>query len=183
MPDARPWYREPETFIAIAALVVSVSAVVVGIYEASLQRAHDRAEVWPHIEIATFISLNGASVSLENNGIGPAIIKSIVVTVDGRSRRDWPDVVQALLARTETNVATSSVVSRGVRAGDKVEMLGLPHDLVPEDFWKSIARVGVVVCYSSVFDQFWEVTDAHLGSASTWRSVQTCPSQAPGTDF
>jgi len=41
MSDDRSWYREPETFIAIAALIVSVSAMVVGIYEA----AHDRAEV------------------------------------------------------------------------------------------------------------------------------------------
>jgi hypothetical protein len=38
MSDDRPWYREPETFIAIAALIVSVSAMVVGIYEAALQR-------------------------------------------------------------------------------------------------------------------------------------------------
>jgi len=33
MSDDRPWYREPETFIAVAALVVSISAVAVGIYE------------------------------------------------------------------------------------------------------------------------------------------------------
>jgi len=31
MSDDRPWYREPETFIAVAALVVSISAVAVGI--------------------------------------------------------------------------------------------------------------------------------------------------------
>jgi hypothetical protein len=56
-----PWYREPETFIAVAALVVSVSAVAVGLYEARLQRTHDRAEVWPHVEISTFVTPTGAS--------------------------------------------------------------------------------------------------------------------------
>src|SRR3982751_1653555 len=88
------WYRQPETFIAVAALVVSISAVVVGLYEASLQRAHDRAEVWPHLEISTFTSSSGASISLVNNGIGPAIIKSVVVTVDGKPQRVWHDVLQ-----------------------------------------------------------------------------------------
>ena len=78
MPDNRPWYREPESFIAIAALIVSLSAVVVGIYEARLQRAHDVAEVWPHVEITTFITPRGASLSLENTGLGPAIINSVV---------------------------------------------------------------------------------------------------------
>jgi hypothetical protein len=48
MNGDRRWYREPETFIAVTAFVENVSAVVVGLYEAHLQRAHDRAEVWPH---------------------------------------------------------------------------------------------------------------------------------------
>ena len=80
MNEPRPWYREPETFIAVAALIVSVSAVAVGLYEAQLQRAHDRAEVWPHVEISTYTTPQGASLFVENTGIGPAIIKSIVVT-------------------------------------------------------------------------------------------------------
>ncbi len=94
--DSRPWYREPETFIAIAALVVSVSAVVVGLYETSLQRTHDRAEVWPHVELATYTSTVSASLTVENNGIGPAIIRSIIVSVDGKPQQNWSEVVKAL---------------------------------------------------------------------------------------
>jgi hypothetical protein len=41
---------------------VSISAVVAGLYEASLQRAHDRAEVWPHLELETFLTSNRAGV-------------------------------------------------------------------------------------------------------------------------
>src|SRR2546429_157304 len=96
MKGDRPWYREPETFIAVAALVVSVSAVAVGLYEAQLQRAHDRADVWPHVEISTFVTPKGASLFVENTGLGPAIIKSVVVTVDGKPRRSWDDVLRAL---------------------------------------------------------------------------------------
>src|SRR2546425_6810638 len=66
MKGDRPWYREPETFIAVAALVVSISAVAIGLYEAQLQRAHDRAEVWPHVEISTFVTPKGASLFVEN---------------------------------------------------------------------------------------------------------------------
>jgi len=68
MSDDRPWYREPETFVAVAALIVSVSAVAVGIYEAALQRAHDRAEVWPHVELSTYITPKGAALFVENTG-------------------------------------------------------------------------------------------------------------------
>jgi len=70
-----------ETFIAIAALVVSVSALAVGVYEASLQRWHDVAEVWPHVELSTFISGNGATLVLGNPGLGPGIVRYVELKV------------------------------------------------------------------------------------------------------
>lgn len=111
MSDAQAWYRQPETFIAVAALVVSISAVVVGIYEASLQRAHDRAEVWPHLELETFITPEDASLYLENTGIGPAVVQSVDVAVDGRRRRNWEEVVRALVGRPAQPSATETVVN------------------------------------------------------------------------
>lgn len=80
----RRWYTEPETFIAIAALIVGISAVAVGLYEASLQRYHDRAEVWPHLEIQVFTKQTGADIDLQTTGIGLAIVKSVTVTVEGK---------------------------------------------------------------------------------------------------
>lgn len=54
MATERRWYAEPETFVAIAALTVSISAVVVGIYEASLQRHHDVDRCAPQDSSADF---------------------------------------------------------------------------------------------------------------------------------
>jgi hypothetical protein len=183
MPNDRPWYREPETFIALAALVVSLSAVVVGMYEAALQRAHDRAEVWPHVEMATFTTATGASVYLQNNGIGPAIIEMITVSVDGRPRRDWTDVLQALLGKAPGGFSTSDVLNRGVRAGDKIELIAVTPQQLPPDFWHAIRRVTIEVCYRSVFNDRWELS-ANLGKATTaWHEVDRCPAQPAGTDF
>jgi len=58
-----------------------------GLYEASLQRRHDRNEVWPHAEIQISTKQAGATLMLENTGIGPAVIQSIAVSVDGREVR------------------------------------------------------------------------------------------------
>ena len=181
-PD-RPWYREPETFIAVAALIVSVSAVVVGIYEAELQRAHDRAEVWPRIEVSTYTMPKGAALYLDNNGIGPAIIKSVSVRVDGRARTSWPDALEALLAHKVSMFESSSVVERAIRAGERVTMVAISASDVPTPFWPTVARVSVSVCYASVYGEQWMVTDAKLGGSSVWTSVKECPKQAPGEDF
>lgn len=182
MSELRSWYREPETFIAVAALFVSVSAMVVGIYEAALQRAHDRAEVWPHVELETFTNPQGATVVLENGGLGPAVIKSIVITVDGKSRRDWPDVLQALLGSVPAAFSNRTVVDHALRAGEQATLLALEAKDLPPKFWPTVQRVGVAVCYASVFGDGWMLT-THLGGTDVWHSVDSCPAQPPGTGF
>ena len=183
MPDNRPWYREPESFIAIAALIVSLSAVTVGVYEAWLQRAHDRAEVWPHVEISTFITPRGASLYLENTGLGPAIIRSVVVSVDGKPQHDWNEVLRTLEGREPAPFNNTTVTDHAIRAGDKAELIGLAQKDIPPGFWKWIARVTMKVCYQSAFEDHWMLSDDHLGGTSKWDAVSDCPPRAVGTDF
>lgn len=183
MNDTRPWYREPETFIAVAALVVSLSAVAVGLYEAQLQRAHDRAEVWPHVEISTFVTPTGASLGVENTGLGPAIIKSVVVTVDGKARSSWDDVLRALGDSARGPMSTTTVVDHALRGGDRTMLVGLDPKTLPPHFWEGVGRIAVAICYSSVFNESWVLNDEHLGGPNTWQSVAACPSQVKGADF
>lgn len=183
MADSRRWYTEPETFIAVAALVVSISAVVVGIYEASLQRHHDKAEVWPHLEIGVFTNAHGAIISLQSTGIGPAIVQSAIVTVDGRPGHNWSDVLGTLNKREPVALGNYSVVGHGLRPGDQVNMVQMPPGDQPMNFWTSIARVGVLVCYASVFDEYWTVESKSLGNGITWHKVARCPPQPDSTEF
>lgn len=180
----RPWYREPETFIALAALVVSVSAVAVGLYEAALQRRHDRAEVWPHLEIETFTRPTGAVVYLDNTGIGPAIVQQIVVRLDGRHVNSWHTVVDSLLGHHAEHFSNTTVHDHGIRAGDRVALIDLPDAATPQPFWDKIKRVALTVCYADVFDEHWVVSEPELGSAPLhWRSVDACPPQPDSTYF
>jgi len=183
MSDDRPWYREPETFIAIAALVVSISAVAVGIYEAALQRRHDRAEVWPHLQVGTFVDGPTAKVILENGGVGPAVVKSIVVTVDDKPQKNWPDAFTSLLGALPKQYGTQDVADLAVRAGDKIVLATLPTDLFRGDFWASVRRVAVTICYTDVFFQdAWRLS-SRLGTATKWDEVKSCPKQPPNIDF
>lgn len=183
MSDSRHWYTEPETFIAVAALVVSISAVVVGVYEASLQRHHDRAEVWPHLEIGVFTTPSEAKISLQSTGIGPAIVQSVSVTVDGKPQRNWSDVLRALANREPTGLSNFSSVQHGLRPGDELDLLTAPAAALPDSFWTAIKRVNMTVCYSSVFNEYWTVEAKQLGSRNAWTPVDHCPPQADSTFF
>lgn len=174
----RRWYTEPETFVAIAALIVSVSAVVVGIYEASLQRNHDRAEVWPHVEIQVFTKQTGGEIDLENSGIGPAIVQSVTVTADGKPMSTWHDVLRTLNGADPAPFANFSAVGHGLRPGDRLALIDMPVADIPRDFWNSIAHVGISVCYASVFEQHWVVESKRLGQGVVWRESAQCPTQS-----
>ena len=182
MSDGRPWYREPESFIALAALVVSLSAVVVGIYEASLQRAHTRAEVWPHMELSTYVTPQTVSVYVENTGIGPAIIHYAVVSVDDKPAIDWRDALKTLLGAPPAQFNRLSVADRSMRAGDKTTVLDVQTSALPVGFVKTAARISVAICYTSVFGDAWMMT-THLGERNVSKNLDKCPAQPANADF
>src|SRR6201987_4309535 len=82
-----------ETFIAtfIALLAVSVAG-----YTAYMQRQQVRAAVWPILE---FDSSNQPDIhfTLANKGVGPAIIRHVIVTVDGQPVKNWTEALEKML--------------------------------------------------------------------------------------
>jgi hypothetical protein len=182
MSDGRPWYREPETFIAVAALIVSLTAVVVGVYEAMLQRSHDRAEVWPHLEIQTWTSNGAVRLQLVNTGLGPGVVRFVSVTVDGQPRRDWDAALATLYGHAPPPHSNSTVFQHALRGGDSTLMVGLPASAVPSNFSQWAGRVVVHVCYTDVFDDHFSVLDT-LGKSSRWLTVKSCPEQPATTDL
>ncbi|HEY4132760.1 MAG TPA: hypothetical protein VGM50_19255 [Gemmatimonadaceae bacterium] len=92
--------------IAIAAVFTSVVAVALGAYSAYLQRAHDRAEVWPRVEIGLWESPKVAVIQVLNTGIGPARIESfdvcsVLATDKLGGARAWSDGVRCVKAPGE----------------------------------------------------------------------------------
>src|SRR5690349_5047501 len=81
-----------ETFIAT---FIAVLAVCVAGYTAYMQRQQVRAAVWPILE---FDSSNGPDIhfTVSNKGVGPAIIRHVIVKVDGRPARNWNEVLDKL---------------------------------------------------------------------------------------
>jgi hypothetical protein len=182
MSETRSWYTQPETFVAVAALIVSLSALGVGVYEASLQRSHDRAEVWPHLEVQVFAGPEGAKIEAENTGLGPAVVESIAVSVDGRPQSNWRGVLATLVGDSTRSYDNSTVFQHSLRPGDRVNLLALPPQSMPTPFWKQIGRVVISICYRSVFEEKSFVRDT-VGSANHWSDVKDCPAQVATADF
>ena len=125
----------------------------------------------------------GAVLYLDNSGIGPAIVQHVVVKVDGRPPRGWREVLTRLLGHEPAHLSNTTVLNHGLRGGDRVTLLDIPNEALPRPFWTVIGRVGVSVCYASVFDEHWLLTVPQVGQVLHWRSVDSCPAQPPAASF
>lgn len=172
--------------ITIAILLVSVSSLIVAVvHSRTLERMANanarlvEANSWPSLSYNTD---NGRtiSMSIDNNGIGPAKIETIEVKWAGRP---VPDAVAFLKAccrfipRTG-EVTYALIAGKVLRAGQSINILGLPLTPADEasskllDKMRLSPQLSVDVCYCSIFDQCWS-EDVVRFSLSP-RQVQHC---------
>jgi len=97
-----------ETFIAI---FIALLAVCVAGYTAYMQRQQVRAQVWPILE---FESSNGPDIhfTLSNKGVGPAIIRHVIVKVDDQPVKNWNEVLDKFLGPVKHRYSESDMGGR-----------------------------------------------------------------------
>jgi hypothetical protein len=92
--------RRASRYEAVIATFVGLCALCVSAYTAYIQRQQVRAAVWPILE---FDSSNAPDIhfNLANKGVGPVIIRHVIVKVDGQPVRNWKEALQKILGPGE----------------------------------------------------------------------------------
>jgi hypothetical protein len=176
--------RRYETIIAT---LVGVSALFVSGYTAYVQRQQVRAAVWPILEYSTS---NDPKIrfALDNKGVGPAIIRNVIVKVDGEPVRNWDAALQKLVGPGQYKFTLSTMSGHVLAAGESMDLM-VPHspDGGPLTFDKSAAlwtaldkergRIGVEICYSSTLGDCW-ILRRDPNTRSTTTEARTCPDRS-----
>src|SRR5437763_11032103 len=118
--------RRASRYDAVIATLVGFLALGVSAYTAYVQRQQVRAAVWPILE---FDSSNAPDIhfTLANKGIGPAIIRHVVVRVDGQAVRNWKEAFERILGHGEHLGSESDMRGHGVAVGEAMTVF-TPHD-------------------------------------------------------
>lgn len=169
-----------ETFIAT---FIALLAVCVAGYTAYMQRQQVRAAVWPILE---FDSSNGPDIhfTLSNKGVGPAIIRHVIVKVDDQPFKNWNEVLDKLLGPGKHRYSESDM-SGHVLAPNESMTVFTPHDVennaltdrsnpLWEEMNKDRRRVSVEICYSSTLGECWMLRASGL-AAGTTTNTHGCP--------
>lgn len=169
---------EFDSMIAVCALLISCIAVVTAVYQTWVFRdqtriIHDQyaATIWPYLNVEDTTDTNGSgsgatvsriTISLANNGLGPALIRDAQLYMDDGTVSKWNDL-RDLFQRTEKrargivrHVQMGSVdASTTIRPGDSRQVfdIALSPAVSMQQFLNHNVRMEL--CYCSLNGQCW----------------------------
>jgi hypothetical protein len=197
--------RHLDLILPITALFVSLVSILIAWHHSQIMRelVHENerivaAESLPYLDIyssdvASDLKTPTLRLSIQNEGVGPARIAEVAITVNGKPVPDFNTLIDQCCApgllrakgadskqyRSLRNgeVVLSSVRDRMIRPGDSADVFAWPITLenkpIIDRLQAGLASdaVNISVCYCSVFDECWLRTDGGRRPVA----VKKCP--------
>lgn len=162
---------------AIIAALVGLLALCVSGYTAHIQRQQVRAQVWPYLE--TGLSPSKREVILFNKGVGPAIVRSVQIYVDGKPQRNWDQVYAALGLKFAQRPPYSTISNIVISPNEHIDQVVFQSVDDFNLYSKQVDRVDKRLCYCSTLNECWMHDGREKNPSRVYREVDTCPAKSP----
>lgn len=150
-----------DKFLSILAILISVGTLIIFIYQTNLIREHQYASVLPYLSIDNQgISTKNFKLILSNDGIGPAIIKSVEVITDRNSY--FMDPAQYILEKKPVEkdsidfYYSNLIPGMLVPANEHIELIGSQGTLQQaNNLMQALEEINIKVEYESIYGSRW----------------------------
>ena len=182
---------------AIIAALIGLLALLVGGYTAYIQRqgvqteiTGVRAQVWPYLEIGDsgtgpndVSKETGGELIAVNAGVGPAIVRSVEILVNGKAEPDWIHVFKAASVQP-SNFSFSTLNKSVVSPGNTLDFLRINCQNDWSEFKaKLFSSIVIRVCYCSTLGHCWDSTLNFKTPIRQGQSVNACPTAKNSLQF
>jgi hypothetical protein len=172
-----------DRILSLSASIVAIAALATAVYEARINRAHQRVIVWPYVTQFNSDSGGAYQRKVQNAGIGPALIRSFQVRVDGHVMRSWDEVLAQIApapAGRDSGFAYSTLATGSVLTpGSSVTLLLLTDPARARRFHGAVdRRLETRVCYCSLYGDCWQASS----QATEPAAVKACRAE-PEIEF
>jgi hypothetical protein len=153
---------------------LSVLALAVSAYATYWQRQQARAMVLPRLQLSTWLDEGRVALTLDNVGVGPADIKTVQVTLDGKPLKSWRDFLIAtdmFKGVDKPHIYYASIRGRVIGAGRDVKVIEITEPRAAERVRTFLPRVVIDLCYCSVLEECWHLIE---GESSRHDPVSSC---------
>lgn len=180
--------NDPQNIIAVGVTLISLCALVVSIIQTSvlqeereLMREHSRASVWPHLDLGLVKahkkdgSIERFALTLNNNGVGPAIITDVKVVYQDNNARDWSDLIEIMEIPDSIEKSYNNEVfnKRVISIAETFDVLNLDDNLpLANMFFEKLQEenFSIVIYYKSIYDERWQWKDGKTAKIETYNS-------------
>jgi len=174
-----------------AALAISAFALAIGAYQTRLMQTQARASVWPYVVLGFHYADKGEhpefALHVENNGVGPALVRSVQVWFDGKPVEHWDKVFDALfpaaMGHGSVNASLSGlasvVIPPSTNRETMIDAVKIADPVAAKAMFDARERLKIDICYCSVYDDCWV---AHWLKAKL-DSVPACHEGAQEFDY
>lgn len=150
------------SFIGFLALLVAGYTAYIQRYTANIQAEQVRAQVWPNLIAGN--DDNDLSLIVYSKGVGPAIVRSAQIWVDGKPQTDWRHALDALGMKHPITFSQSTINPAVVSPGENVRIIKFDDKDVYRQFRAAAVskHMAIAICYCSTLGECWQYRDAHL---------------------
>ena len=172
-----------ESVIAICALLISAVTGGAVVYQTHIIQSEYAATIWPYLSIDTnVLNRYHVQVVVTNDGVGPALIRSAQLFIDGRHVSSWLALTSLLTneAHGPISFGSSSInASTTIRPGDTHALVDVKIGPRVSPLLLKRHQVGLRFCYCSLNDSCWSLRTV-LGSVTGEypHRVASCPIDA-----
>jgi hypothetical protein len=153
-----------EKFIGLSAMFISLCTLILFVYEINITRRQQYASVLPYLQIRHIeMHYPTYKLSLINDGLGPAIIKSIKVINNGKEFLGDPSqyiIKSGILAKDTTLDFSMSNIYPGrlIPAGKQIDMITALGDMENAERLSNLfnnSETTIEIEYESVYEERW----------------------------
>ncbi len=170
---ARHKARNWDGLAALIAALIGVLALLVSGYTAYIQRQQVRAQVWPYLLVGNYDPEQ--AIGVLNKGVGPAIVHSVQVWVDGKPQRNWKQVLE-MFGMSPHGFQDSTISGNVISAGERIVAIKFPEDGPYQHFRSEMrTRGGMEICFCSTLGECWLYSDRAPDSHASQHAIGQCP--------
>ena len=166
------------SLVGFLALLVAGYTAYIQRYTAEIQTKQVQAQVWPWLVAGN--NDNERSIEVLNKGVGPAIVRSAQVFVDGKPQPDWQHVLEAL-GTVPHRYSQSTLNPNVLTPGEKVPVIQFADKDDYERFrTAAVTHLTLInICYCSTLGECWMYSDEHAVGYKSLAQLVTPVDQCP----
>ena len=161
-----------DSVVAVCALLASAIAAGAMVFQTHVIEQQFAAAVWPYLSFETDNELNAITIKLDNDGAGPALIRSAQLWIDGEPVSGWGKAYMIARAAKGDRHGTIKFTAESVdatttlRPGDSRTLLSLGSSNPAIVRAARSHHLTIALCYCSINGSCW-TTKGAIGSESS----------------